>query len=246
MTARFQNLRTKIIFMIPLIAGVFFGSPSKAQVTLPEDELAKESVVPKFDNATTIKARNVVLSHKFEASVYYGWNFAEAIENQSKIGFNLGYHWDEFNALVLNYAQWTSGLNTQYTSSLLSKYNLDYTRAPALQSSLWLNYEWTLYYGKISLAKQAVMNLSIYPIFGAGTTAYSNKSYYGVNAGIGAKFYFTPHWALQTDFKVQYSGEPSPYLSGYMQTSQPVPSKSQFADTYAVGTVLDVGLAAVF
>jgi len=232
---------SKIILFLFLMMS---WSQVQAQMELPAEELAKESVVPKFDNSTTVKSRNVVLDHKFETGVYYGWNFAEPIENQSKIGVNLGYHWDEMSSLFINYSSWISGLNNQYSSALYSK-GLDFTRAPALQTSMWGNYEWNIFYGKISIAKQAVGNLSVYPIMGVGMTTYTNKSYYGVNGGIGTKFYFSPHWALRVDFKIQYSGQPSPFLPNIL-TSKPVPQPSDYQDTYSVGSILDVGLVAIF
>ena len=239
MTSRLSS----ILFLVFLLPGFFV----QAQVELPADELAKESVVPKFDNSVTIKSRNITLASKFEVGLYYGWNFAEPIENQSKVGLNLGYHWDEVNSFFLNYASWLSGLNTQYTSSLHSSpYSLDFTRAPALQSSAWLNYEANIYYGKISITKKGISNLSVYPILGVGMTNYTNKSYYGLNAGVGAKFYFSSRWALRTDFKIQYSGQPSPFLGGYMRTDQTAPQAGQFTDVYAVGTILDIGLIALF
>ena len=217
-----------------------------AQVELPEEELAKESVVPRFDNPTTVKDRNVTLSHKFETGIYYGWNFAEAINNQSKLGLNLGYHWTETSAVLINYAMWQAGLNSQYASSL-SAQGLNFNRAPALQSSTWINYEWDIYYGKISITKQGVMNISVYPIGGIGMTTYANKSYYGLDAGVGAKYYFSPRWALRTDFKVQYSGQPSPFIAQLNPSLYPTPpTYSQFGDTNAIGTILDIGLVAIF
>ncbi len=226
---------------------IFTSVVVRAQVELPEEELAKETVVPRFDNSTTVKSRNVILDRKIELGVYYGWNFAEAIENQSKLGFNLGYHWNETSALFLNYALWQAGLNTLYTSTLQQLYQLDFTRAPQLQSSAWLNYEWDVFYGKISFTKQVVTNMSMYPIFGAGMTTYTNKSYPGVTAGIGTKFYFSSRWALRADFKLQYSGQPSPFLgNNALKTGTAVPSQNSFQDTYAIGSIFDIGVIALF
>ncbi len=241
---KFQNGFISILSCFLLVTHV---TKAHAQVELPQEELAKETVVPRFDNPTTVKARNIILNGKFETGVYYGWNFAEAIENQSKMGLNLGYHWNEISSVFINYAAWQAGLNGQYTSALSAQpYNLDFTRAPQLQSSLWVNYEWNVYYGKISITKKGISNLTVYPIAGGGMTTYSNKSYYGINAGLGAKFYFSPRWALRTDFKLQYSGQPSPFLQGAMKTSQAAPTPDRFQDTSALGTILDVGLVALF
>jgi outer membrane beta-barrel protein len=209
------------------------------------DELAQESVLPKFDHPETVRRRNIVTEKKFELGAYYGWNILEPIENQSKVGFNLGYHINEQSALVANYAQWMSGLNNQYTDGLSDpkSNNLDFTRAPKLKYSLYGHYEWKIFYGKISFTKQGVVNLSTYPIFGGGITAYEHKSYFGVDAGIGQKFYFGKTVALRADFKLQYSQKPSPFLKGYMKNSDPVPQPGQFPEKWDLGTMLEIGVS---
>jgi outer membrane beta-barrel protein len=213
-------------------------------IDYPEDELAQESVLPKFDRPDSVKKRNVVTEKKFEFGGYYGWNILEPIENQSKIGVNVGYHWSEESALILNYAQWMSGLNNQYTDGLAeSPNNLDFSRAPKLKYSLYANYEWKIFYGKISFTKQGVVNLSTYPILGAGITAYEHKNYPGVDLGIGQKFYFGKSVALRADIKMQYSQKPSPFLQGSMKSTDPAPTANQFSDKWDFGTILDIGVS---
>lgn len=231
-----------------------FEARAAETIDFPEDELAQESVLPKFDRPDTVKKRNVSTENKFEFGGYYGWNILEPIQNQSKVGVNLGYHWSEESAFVINYAQWMSGLNTQYTDSLGESPNfLDFSRAPKLKYSVFGNYEWKIFYGKISFTKQGVVNLSTYPIFGLGMTAYEHKSYPGVDVGIGQKFYFGKSIALRADFKLQYSQKPSPFLKGYMKAppssgtagsnaGDNVPSPTDFKDKWDLGTILDVGV----
>lgn len=222
------------------------SAPARAseKIDFPEDELAQESVLPKFDRPDSVKARNVITEKKFELGTYYGWNILEPIQNQSKIGFNIGYHWSEGSAFVLNYSHWLSGLNQQYTESLEEAPNsLDFSRAPQLKYSLYGHYEWKVFYGKISLTKAGVVNLTTYPIFGAGVTAYEHKSYPGMDIGIGQKFYLGKSVALRADFKLQYSQSPSPFLQGKMKFSDPKPEPSEFADKWNMGTILDVGVS---
>lgn len=237
-----QLVFSTLIICLALIA----TQSAKAAIELPEEELAQETVLPKFDNPLSVRARNINNSKKIEAGGYLGFNFSEPIENQMKLGANIGYHWSEANALMFNYSQWMTGLNTQYTSSLSSQYGLDFNRAPALQNSMWLHYEMLIYYGKISLSKQTVMNFNLYPIVGAGMTTYSNKSYFGFDGGIGWKLFFTKTWALRCDLKLQYSGQPSPFLNGRMKTTQQTPGASEFKDITTLSTIFDVGLVALF
>jgi len=216
-------------------------------IDIPEEELARESVLPHFDRPDNIKNRNVVSAKKVEVGIYYGGNFTEPIYNQSKIGLNGGYHFSEDSALMFNFAQWMSGRNSQYVPSIEKQGGTDpydFNRVPDLKMSLWANYEVTAYYGKISLTKQGVMNLTMYPIFGLGVTQYTNKTYPGLNVGIGQRYYFTHALALRIDLKLQYSGAPNPFLgNNELKSSQPVPPASDFSDKYQLGTILDLGLS---
>ncbi len=226
---------------------LLFASVGLAVVELPEEELARESVVPKFDRSVAVRNRHVSLSNQVELGAYVGWNFSEAIEGQSKFGLNLGYHFNETSSLGINYALWSNGLNTQYASALSeAPYSLDFSRAPRLQSSLWANYEWNVFYGKISITKETVISLTFFPIVGLGLTEYTNKKYIGANLGMGSRFYFLPNLALRVDLKLQYSGQPSPFLAGYMKSSDPRPSLSRFQDVMMFGPIFDIGVAFLF
>jgi outer membrane beta-barrel protein len=216
-------------------------------IEFPEEELARESVLPKFDRPDVVKNRAVITAKKFEVAPYIGFNLTEPIYNQMRYGARLGYHWSEESTINLNFAKHASGLNTQYTDGLsIPKYKLDFSRIPAVNYSYYLNYEYKLYYGKISFTKEGTMNLSTYPIFGVGMTSYETKSYPGVAGGIGQKFYFGKSFGLRFDFRVQYSQGPSPFLVGRMKTSDPIPQKGEFEDKWSYSTILDVGVTFVF
>jgi outer membrane beta-barrel protein len=230
-----------------LISIILEGAVFAETIEFPEEELAQESVLPKFDHPESVRRRNVTTEGRFEVGGYYGWNILEPIYNQSKFGLNLGYHLSEMSAIMFNYAQWSSGLNSTYTDGLqstaVSADPLDFTRIPKIKYSLFAHYEWKIFYGKISLTKQGVVNLSTYPIFGVGMTAYEHKNYPAVDAGIGQKFYFGKNVALRADFKLQYGQKPSPFLRGSMKSQQPLPSPSQFNDKFDLGTILDFGVS---
>ncbi|GIL18012.1 MAG: hypothetical protein BroJett040_17630 [Oligoflexia bacterium] len=233
-------------FLIPIIVLFTQISIAAEVIELPEEELAKETVLPRFDNAVTVKNKNIITLNKIETSVYFGWNFTEPIYNQSKMGMNVGYHWSEDSAFMLNFAKWSGGLNTQYTDQLYSQYKLDFSRAPKPEYSIYGNYELKAYYGKISLTKQGVMNLHLYPILGAGITKFQHKNYFGANVGVGWKFYFSKNWSLRTDLKFQFSQSPSPFLKDKMKTTDGVPLPSEFQDKWTYSTIFDLGVSAIF
>jgi outer membrane beta-barrel protein len=232
-----------IFFMTALL---FTGLLKAEVIEFPEEELSQETVLPVFENPEVVKNRNVITAQKIEISPYLGFNMTEPIYNQSKLGVNIGYHWSEVSAFIVNFAKWNSGLNTQYTDALKSQYNLDFSRAPKINYSTYFNYEYKAYYGKISLTKQGTMNLTTYPLLGFGMTSFENKNMYGVNAGVGQKFYFNKHVGLRIDLKMQYAQAPSPFLKGKMKSTDPVPTAGEFQDQWGFSTILDLGVGIVF
>ena len=219
---------------------------------VPMEELAQETVLPVFENREMVKSRSVVTEKKLEFGPYVGANTTEPILNQLKYGFNIGYHPSEQSAWMLNYASWASGLNSTYTDSLSQPDNyLDFSRSPKKKYSAFLNYERKMFYGKMSLTKRSVVNMHLYPIFGGGITAYEHKNYYGVDAGIGQKFYFSPAVALRLDVKLQYAQYPSPFLKGKMRSgnpggSDPVPGLAEFKDKWGLDTNIELGFSFIF
>lgn len=232
--------RSLIIFALFLLIAPL----SWAQVEVPEEELAKESVLPRFERGEAVKNRAIVTEGKFEFGAYGGWNFTEAIYNQAKVGFNLGYHASETHGFVLNFSYWMPGRNSQYTDLLRQQSNLDFGRTPDLQFAIWGNWELKAYYGKISWTKRGVMNLHLYPILGVGIAKYVHKPYPGLNFGFGQKFYFSKAFALRMDFKLQYQQGPNPFLgNGHLVATNPIPDPGLFGDKWTLGTILDVGVS---
>jgi outer membrane beta-barrel protein len=240
-------MKRLLLVLATLIFAFEFQIHAAETVDIPEEELAKESVLPKFDRPDSVKNRNVVMDKKIEFGAYYGANFSEPIYNQSKLGVNIGYHWSEEDAVMFNLAMWMSGRNSQYVPSIEEKGNTyDFSQTPNLQYSVWANYERNAYYGKISLTKQGVMNLSLYPIAGLGMTKFEHKMYPGLNGGIGQKFYFNKSLALRIDFKIQYQQTVNPFLGNNRLKVGQHPDPGEFSDKWDIGTVLDVGMSYLF
>lgn len=238
-----------------LLSGILLAQSAAFAETidLPEEELAKESVTAKFDPPYSVKQRNIVTEGKGEFGLYYGWNFTEPIYHQNKLGLNLTYHPDEFSGWTLNFAQWFPGRNEQYTN-LLKKFGLDFDRVPNLEYSAWLIYMMKNYYGKMSITKRGVMNLSLFPVFGVGLTKYVHKTYPGVAAGVGTKFYFTKSIALHAELRFQYAQAPSPFIGNpgggcggptVLDTCSK-PSPNDFPDKWTLANIMDVGVSFLF
>lgn len=236
-----------ITFLFCLFGGLFSGGAVWAEeLEVPEEELARETVLPRFERGEAVKSRNIITNKKFELGGYLGWNFTEPIYSQGKFGFMGGYHFDEQNVLMINFAKWMSGRNTQYTDGLRRPgIGLDFNKVPNLEWSLWTNYELQAYYGKISLTKQGILNLHLYPILGVGVTKYVHKMYPGFNFGLGQKFYFSKSFAVRVDFKLQYQQGVNPFIGGgRLPLSGPssIPP-NEFSEKFSLGTILDLGVS---
>lgn len=244
-----------IKFSLLVLACFLAHSALRAEtIDLPEEELAKESVHPKFDPPYSVKHRNIVTADKTELGIYYGWNFTEPIYHQNKLGINLGLHTDEFSAWMLNFAKWFPGRNTQYTE-LLKKQRLDFDRTPNLEYSAWILYVMKNYYGKLSVTKRGIMNLSLFPVVGLGLTKYVHKAYFGATAGLGTKFYFSNTMALHAELRFQFQQAPNPFLGDKggadcdepsVAICSPKPAPTNFEDKWYLSNIMDVGLSFMF
>jgi outer membrane beta-barrel protein len=253
MTTQFKQ---KVILALSLFT--FLSAKAADEVIeFPEDELAQETVLPKFDRPDVVKSRSITTADKMELAPFFGFVTTEPIYGPLKFGLNLAYHWSEDSDLSFNFAKFSGGLNTVYTDSLANQYKLDFSRAPKQNYAAFVNYEFKAYYGKISFTKQGVMNLSTYPLAGLGIIAYEHKSYPALDFGVGQKFYFSKTVSLRLDFKFQYAQGPSPFLNGRMKTppttgtagpgnGDTVPLPGEFADKWAINNVIDLGVSFLF
>ena len=73
-----------------------------------------------------------------------------------------------------------------------------------------LDYQFTAWYGKISVTKNSIWNLSIYGLLGAGFVSFTDSSTVALNLGFGQKMYLTRNLALKTDLRFHFYQGPNP------------------------------------
>ena len=205
------------IFAIFLILSSSVASAVK--IRFPEEELASESVLPLFDPVRTVLNRNIHLSKRFEigssASFGLGEPFYYPIHITGQISFYLseihglgisGTYFFPFRSNTGNALNEGRGLDEGKTFNVLA--------LPYPQMMGFLNYQYVPYYGKISLTKKGVLNLSIYGFAGPGFMIFSDgtKQIAGT-IGIGQKLYFNKWLAIRGDI-------------GFYGYYGPVPSKT--------------------
>jgi outer membrane beta-barrel protein len=228
-------------------------------VELPPEELAQESVYPVFDKPVSVKNRNVLMSGKFEIGGYYGNALTEPIFNVSKFGLAAYYHTSEIHAIGFFYEKNAAGLSKygeqlrEVPSSDGTIINLDFNRAPAPDSTMMVDYNFNAFYGKMSLSKSIVFNLTTLGSVAGGMVKYANKAYPGIALGLGQKYYLTRALSLRVDVRLFMNNAPIPFYKTDGTTSinpstpgKTAPTFDQFKERLTYTTNMDFGLNYMF
>lgn len=214
-------------------------------IEFPDEELASESVLPVFDKVENVKNRNVITAKRIEVGGGVGFNLMDAFYNPLNFHGSVSYHFDEISGINVAAAFWMGGLSS-YGEQLkngegISPDTFDASKAPSPKYMLMGNYQYTAYYGKISLSKQYVMNLSLFGLAGVGTIAIGDKNALALNVGLGQKFYFTPNLALRLDLRLLVYRGPDP-TTRRLLTTGPDYEASDFDETNFFHSMMTFGL----
>lgn len=181
------------------------------EIQFPEQELARESVYPVFDNPEAVKRRNVVTAGHVELSLGGGWSLNDALNEPYVLGGALAYHFNEQHAVQL-FGNIFSNTKSQYVDGIERTGNVaNLNNAPKPSYLGLLNYQLTPYYGKLSITKQTVMNLAIFVQAGVGTININGENIFAWSLGIGQKLYFGSRWGLRADLRAVTYQAPNPF-----------------------------------
>ncbi len=204
-------MKTTLLILSLLISFHAFA----VTIEFPEEELARESVLPVFDNAVAVKSRLVPTKGRVELGLGAAYALNEPFFNTQRFGGHLAYHVTETHGILLSGQFYSDGLGDNgkalATTDLAESPSVEtYVRmeyAPQPKYHFFANYQITPYYGKISVFKDFVMNLSLYGLFGLGTIDIGGESVPAFNMGLGQKFYFSKRWGIRADLSlVAYEG----------------------------------------
>lgn len=228
-----------------------FQSARAEVVEFPEDELAKESVLPVFDKTVVVRERAITTAGKFEIGAGLGLNLVEPLYEQLVYDFSASYHIDEIHGVNVTAYMLSTGLSKAGTDLKngvgLSGNQFDASLAPQVENMIFGNYQFTAYYGKISITNQTTMNLGLYGLLGAGLLKWTDKASFGLDAGIGQKIYFTKNLSLRIDLTVMlYQGpDPTSPKSGAPLNTVELKT-SDFESTYYIRPFLTSSLVYMF
>lgn len=220
------------------------------EIVIPTDELARDSVYPVFDSKVSVRNRNVKDVQTFDVGVFGGLAITEPVYNATKIGVAVNYHFNEVHSLGLLFAQNSVGLSKD-AQGLKDDFHLDFTRAPYPVSSILADYNFKLYYGKLSVTRNGVINTSIYMSGSAGMLQYIHKSYAAVAIGVGERFYLTDSLAFKVDLRIFANQAPIPFKAGALRDNSspspdPIPTYDSFSERLSLTTNLEFGLNYLF
>ena len=223
------------IYTLAVILLIF--SVEAVEIKFPDEELASETVLPVFDPPRMVLNRNISLKYRFEAGGGGTFGLDEPFYFPSYATGFVSFYLSEVHGLSLT-ATWFPPYYSKASEALKRgvcetpkkdsqdrilrdssgrivclEYKLfDVHRLPYPQIMGFLNYQYTPYYGKISLTKKLVMNLSIYGFAGPGLIVFNEGTRLpAFNMGIGQKIYLFRHFAFKTDvgFYGYYGPDPT-------------------------------------
>lgn len=227
-----------------------FAATQKQVIEFPNEELAAESVLPVFDHPEAVKNRLVPTEKRLELGVFGTYSMTEAFNNPFAFGGVATYHISETHGINLMGQMYMSGISN-YANQLnpipkadgtagTTNMNLQYAPAPKY---LFLgSYQYNAFYGKISMAKDFVMNLSLYGLAGLGAMGIGDSTVPVASLGLGQKFYLGHSIALRLDLRGLVYNGPDVLSGPNLDTKTSEVSASAFSSKLQFGTLLSAGV----
>jgi outer membrane beta-barrel protein len=240
-------IRSKPIWAVTLILGFLTAGTANAEtIEVPDEELATETVLPVFDKTRSVLNKNVQTEGRIEIGGGGGMALNEPFYNPMNFNLNATYHMTDLHAVNVNATFFMTGLNSygeqlQAGEGLAAGESFDASKAPAPKWMLLGNYQFTAYYGKVSLSKKAIMNLELFGLAGLGVIQTGGISNYALDVGFGQNFYITPRLAARFDIKLlMYNGPDATSLD--LEEELAAPDEGAFETNWFFKTYLSLGL----
>lgn len=170
------------------------------EVEFPEEELARETVLPRFAKPRDVLNRHINTTRRLEFGAGGGLEIDEPFYNDIVFKLHGGYHFNELHGFNVEGIIWGQGLSS-YGEKLKAEAGLinhwDASKAPHPAWAVIGNYEFTAYYGKISVTKQSVMNLNLFGFVGPLYINMKTYNAFGLDFGIGQNFFISKSLAVR-------------------------------------------------
>lgn len=240
----------KVIAVTALVLTAFIRSAKAEVIQFPEEELATESVLPIFDKPVSVMNRNILTAKRLELGLVGGLSLLEPFYNPYSVGITGSYNFTEEHGVEVLGIFFMQGLssNGQNLNPIPNKTpptNVNLQYAPSPQYLALGNYQYTGFYGKISIAKDFVMHLNTYGLAGAGVIGVGDSVNPILSLGVGEKLYFSPQFALRLDLRFMAYQGPD-VLSKPLDTATGPRPASEFSQKLNYVSLLSVGFVYLF
>jgi outer membrane beta-barrel protein len=230
------KLFLKTLWFLPLLLTTLLAHAEV--VTLADDELPNESVVPILDSPYAVQKRNLTFIGRWQGQFGTGWLLDEPFYQNMYLDGRVLYHWNETSGLGLRYMKWSKGVSSygqQFTTL-----NFSYGHGP--ETGYGLVYENRFIYGKFSFSKNMVLPITMQSAWELGMIQYGTKSLPYGSVGLGNSVFFNTHFGvtLNVKFMVRQAFDPLSQNIGAQATTPP--AEGDFTAKNRLGTGLDLGL----
>ncbi|MCB0393512.1 MAG: outer membrane beta-barrel domain-containing protein [Bdellovibrionales bacterium] len=229
------------IFLLALqLACSAFAATEK--VEFPDEELARESVLPVFDRSEPVKNRNVMKTGAIELAPTFGFTVNDPFYSGFNGGMLLGYHFNDEHAMTVM-GSYFSSEKSQYAKALEEDDFQNFDNFPTLEYLVILGYDYSPYYGKMSITKQSVFNIDLFFHAGIGSVSIGGENGFAGELGFGQKFYFGKSWGIRVDFKgLMYNGPDYTSVdNGGSETDVEDPTIADFDKEFTARLLITVG-----
>lgn len=227
---------------------------AEVKISFPDEELATETVLPTFEDRIAVKNRKVNHKGKFEFNLMAGMVASEPIYNPLTYGLSLAYHFDNTRALHVMGVLYADGLSDSGKSlkagdvfnddGTTTDISFDALRAPHKEYMVAAHYQYTAYYGKISITRDGIMNLTLSGLVGLGAYSMNGLIAPAFNLGISQRLYFGSRVALRFDILLSAYRGPVITSGGELSTNgQPGPDPEIFEKALQFDSNIYMGLS---
>lgn len=220
-------------------------------IKLTPEELSLETVLPVFEYPAVVKNRRVPIKGRFELGLMAGFILTEPLYTNTGFALSGTYNFTEkhgVNLFGLFVSSGLSGNGERLKAGEGFGRKFDPSLAPFLENIILANYVYTAYYGKMSLSKKLVVNLSLSGLAGLGMVGYEDSQYLAMQLGASQRFFFNKHWGINFDIRFLGHQGPDPTskdlsANGGITTKQ---SSDVFDEAFFLKTTLAAGLVVLF
>jgi len=223
------------------------------KIKFPEEELSTESTLPVFEEKVAILNRKVKHAERFELNLMGGIVASEPLYNPVNFGGSITYHFDNTHAVHLMGTLFAGGLNSNgialqtgqviLADGSVGALAFDASLAPSKEMFIAAHYQYTAYYGKISLTNDFVMNLTLSGLFGGGAYIMGDLIAPAANIGLSQRFYFNSSVAIRFDILLTAFSGPDITSAGQLNPGAQPPASSQFETSLQFDSTLLFGLS---